>query len=90
MHGRVALAYWLVRKVPRTRRALADALNEAGGSDGALMRVASMLGHSDVRVTQKYIGWEAERRARNEAVAGKVMFPAMTRPAALALARREA
>lgn len=71
-------------------RALADALNADGGSDGALMRVASMLGHSDVRVTQKYIGWEAERRARNEAVAGKVMFPGMTRSSALALARREA
>ena len=71
-------------------RALADALNEDGGSDGALMRVASMLGHSDVRVTQKYIGWEMERRKRNEAVAGRVMFPAMHRPAALALARREA
>ena len=66
-------------------RALADAINEDRGRDGALMRVASMLGHSDVRVTQKYIGWEMERQKRNEDIAGKAMFPAMHRTARLAI-----
>lgn len=57
-------------------RALADALR-AEGYDGALMRVASMLGHKDTRVTERYIGWELERTQRNEAIAGQTMFPAM-------------
>lgn len=57
-------------------RALADTLREQG-LDGALMRTASMLGHSDVRVTQRYIGWEVEKEQRDAAIAGKALFPTM-------------
>jgi integrase len=57
-------------------RAMADTLRDMG-YDGALLRVASMLGHSDVRITQKYIGWELEKELRNHAIAGKPMFPSM-------------
>lgn len=62
-------------------RALADTLREQG-YDNSLMRVASMLGHSDVRITQRYIGWELERQQRNDAIAGKPLFPGMTRKSA--------
>lgn len=58
-------------------RALADELR-GQGYDGALMRVASMLGHRDVRTTQHYIGWGLEREQRNEAFSGKTMFPSLS------------
>lgn len=45
------------------------------GSDGALMRVASMLGHRDVKVTQHYIGLNTEREQRNATLQGVRMFP---------------
>lgn len=70
-------------------RALADSLREQG-FDAALMRVASMLGHSDVRITQRYIGWELERDQRDAAIAGKVMFPALAQRATVTPLRREA
>lgn len=54
-------------------RAMADHLRTLG-YDGALMRVASMLGHKDTRMTERYIGWELERTQRNEQLAGKPMF----------------
>lgn len=54
-------------------RALADQLRTVG-HDAALMRVASMLGHKDIRVTQTYIGWDTEREQRDIALAGKPMF----------------
>lgn len=54
-------------------RAYADALR-AQGYDGALLRVASMLGHKDTKVTEHYIGWRLEKQQRNEALAGKPMF----------------
>lgn len=56
-------------------RALFDTLREQG-YDGALMRVASFLGHKDVRVTQRYIGLGLEQAQRNEAFSGRRMFPA--------------
>lgn len=55
-------------------RAYADVLRERG-YDGVLLRVASMLGHSDVKVTQTYIGWALEKEQRNIELAGKPMFP---------------
>lgn len=58
-------------------RALFDTLREQG-YDGALMRVSSMLGHHDTRVTEKYIGLGLERMQRNEQFAGKRMFPTLT------------
>jgi integrase len=55
-------------------RAYADTLRSEG-HDGALLRVASILGHKDVKQTQKYIGWGLERKQRNDMLAGKFMFP---------------
>lgn len=63
-------------------RALADTLRGMG-FDGALMRVASMLGHSDLRHTQRYIGWGLEKQQRNEQFAGKVMFPQLKHDASV-------
>jgi integrase len=57
-------------------RALADTLRQQG-YDGALMRVASMLGHANTRVTEQYIGWDVERERRNADIAGKPMFPTL-------------
>lgn len=57
-------------------RALADSLRSTG-YDGALLRVASMLGHKSTKVTEHYIGWGLERTQRNEMIAGKPMFPDM-------------
>lgn len=57
-------------------RALADQLR-VEGYDGALLRVASMLGHKSTRVTEVYIGWHLEKQQRNEQFAGKPMFPGM-------------
>lgn len=54
-------------------RCLFDTLR-AEGYDGALMRVSSMLGHKDTRVTERYIGLSLERTQRNEHFAGKPMF----------------
>lgn len=54
-------------------RALFDTLRDQG-YDGALMRVSSMLGHKDSKVTQHYLGIGLERTQRNEMLAGKRMF----------------
>lgn len=54
-------------------RAMADQLRSQG-YDGALLRVASMLGHKDTKQSEHYIGWHLERQQRNEALAGKPMF----------------
>lgn len=58
-------------------RALFDTLRDQG-YDGALMRVSSMLGHRDTRVTERYIGLSLERTQRNEMIAGRVMFPSLS------------
>lgn len=57
-------------------RALFDTLRSQG-YDGALMRVSSMLGHRDTRVTERYIGLTLERTQRNEQFAGQPMFPSL-------------
>lgn len=57
-------------------RALFDTLRDSG-YDGALMRVSSMLGHKDTRVTERYIGLSLERTQRNEMIAGKILFPSL-------------
>lgn len=54
-------------------RALADQLRDTG-YDGALLRVASMLGHKSTRVTEHYIGWALEKSLRNEQLSGQPMF----------------
>ena len=67
-------------------RALFDTLREQG-YDGALMRVSSMLGHRDTRVTERYIGLSLERQQRNEMIAGRIMFPGITASAEVTLLR---
>lgn len=57
-------------------RAMADNLR-AQGADSALLDVAGWLGHSDVRVTQHYIGWDIQRERRNASVQDKPLFPVM-------------
>lgn len=73
-----ALGYPVLREGEHTlrrsgARAYADQLRSQG-YDGALLRVASMLGHKDTKQTEHYIGWHLERQQRNEALAGKSMF----------------
>ena len=65
-------------------RAYADALRNQG-YDGALIRVASMLGHKDTKQTEHYIGWQLEKQQRNEALAGRLMFPEGTMQAGAVL-----
>lgn len=55
-------------------RALADHLR-GEGYDGVLSRVGSMMGHESIKNTENYIGWQLDRTQRNEAIAGKPMFP---------------
>ncbi|HEY7824431.1 MAG TPA: site-specific integrase [Acidimicrobiia bacterium] len=54
-------------------RALYETLRDMG-HDGAARRVQSMLGHSSLTMTEKYLGLDHERMQRNEALAGKPMF----------------
>ena len=54
-------------------RAMFDNLREEG-TDGALLRVQSMLSHSDPKVTTRYIGLELEREQLKGMFAGKPMF----------------
>lgn len=61
-------------------RALYETLREMG-HDGAARRVQSMLGHSSLVMTEKYLGLDHERMQRNEALAGKPMFEAPDRDA---------
>lgn len=55
-------------------RALFDTLR-AEGNDSALLRVGSMLGHKDTKVTTEYIGLKMEREQRDALIAGQPMFP---------------
>lgn len=67
-------------------RALADRLR-GEGYDGALLRVASMLGHRDTKVTERYIGWQLERSQRDAMIAGQPLFPDLTSAGSLRLIR---
>lgn len=62
-------------------RAYADRLR-ADGVDNALMATAAMLDHSDIRVTQHYIGWDTEKDNRNKSIKGQRMFPGIAREGA--------
>lgn len=55
-------------------RAYFDQLAE-DGYDGALRRVQAMLGHKSSLTTEIYLGLNLDRRARNQALKGKPMFP---------------
>lgn len=61
-------------------RALYENLRDMG-HDGAARRVQSMLGHSSLVMTEKYLGLDHERMQRNEALAGKPMFGPPSRDA---------
>jgi integrase len=54
-------------------RALYENLRDMG-HDGSARRVQSMLGHSSLMMTERYLGLDHERMQRNEALAGKPMF----------------
>lgn len=69
-------------------RAFCDSLR-AQGFDNALLKTAAMLGHRDVRQTQRYIGLNVERTHRNEALAGKPMFGDLLRQPGKVLPFRE-
>jgi integrase len=47
----------------------------ADGYDGALRRVQSMLGHRNAMTTEIYLGLDLDKVARNDALAGRPMFP---------------
>jgi len=61
-------------------RAMYESLRDMG-HDGAARRTQSMLGHSSLIMTEKYLGLDHERMQRNEALAGKPMFGGPTRDA---------
>lgn len=49
------------------------------GYDGALRRVMSMLGHKKSETTERYLGLDLEKRARNRAIKRQAMFPTLAR-----------
>lgn len=61
-------------------RALYESLRDMG-HDGSARRVQSMLGHSSLTMTERYLGLDHERMQRNEALAGKPMFGGASRGA---------
>ena len=62
-------------------RSLFEELRDQG-YDGSARRVQSMLGHASVVTTELYLGIDNERRQRNEAIAGQVMFNGGVNPSA--------
>ena len=62
-------------------RSLFEELRDQG-YDGSARRVQSMLGHASVTTTELYLGIDNERRQRNEAIAGRVMFNGGVNPSA--------
>jgi integrase len=67
-------------------RALFDSL-AAAGYDHSLRIVQSMLHHSSVAVTERYIGLDADRRTRDDILRGKPMYPGATGAAKLRMAQ---
>lgn len=49
----------------------------AAGYDGALRRVMSTLGHKKSETTERYLGLDLERFARNRDIRGQAMFPSL-------------
>ena len=62
-------------------RSLFEELRDQG-YDGSARRVQSMLGHASVVTTELYLGIDNERRQRNEAIAGQIMFNGGVNPSA--------
>lgn len=63
-------------------RALYDRLAE-GGYDRAIRIVQSMLHHSSVVMTEKYLGITHDRRTRDDILRGQVMYPSLLEVAQL-------
>lgn len=61
-------------------RALFDQKVEEG-YDGALKMVQAMLGHTNSVMTETYLGLSLDRTKRNQAIAGKTMFPGLAKAA---------
>lgn len=57
-------------------RAYFDSLVDSG-FDGALKRVSSMLHHSSVLMTERYLGIREDRHSRNKDIKSSVMFPSI-------------
>ena len=55
-------------------RALFDQLVQ-DGYDGAIRTVQAMLHHTSVTTTEVYLGIHLDKKRRDEAIRGKVMFP---------------
>lgn len=47
------------------------------GYDGALKMVQAMLGHTHSVMTENYLGLALDKQRRNQAIAGKPMFPSL-------------
>jgi len=62
-------------------RALYDHL-VAQGHDYAIRRVQSMLHHSSIAMTERYLGVTADIKRRNESLRGRPMFPPVAVPSA--------
>ena len=62
-------------------------LRGSEGADFAIMEVASLLGHTDVKVSQRYIGWNIAKEQRNESIIGKRMYPSIQRDSRIRLVR---
>ena len=70
-------------------RAYFDALVDSG-FDGALKRVSSMLHHSSVTMTERYLGIREDRHTRNRDIRASVMFPGIEGEAASSVAQLKA
>lgn len=54
-----------------------DSLRGEVSFDHALRQTASLLGHSSASTTEKYLGFQSEREARNESLRGKRLIPGL-------------
>lgn len=70
-------------------RALFDEL-VVDGYDGALRLVSSMLHHSSVTTTEKYLGLDLDKKRRDTQIAGQPMYPSLSAPNVVTLTRKEA
>lgn len=62
-------------------RAYFDALCEEVNSSGALKQVSTMLHHSSVTMTERYLGVREDRMARDRRLKRGIMFPSIETPA---------
>ncbi|KAA1421240.1 tyrosine-type recombinase/integrase [Nocardioides humilatus] len=74
------------------RRAVAriyfDDLNASGEWDSALRMTSALLHHSNTSTTERYLGLDKDRRARDESLRGKSLLGPRTAPASVTTIRR--